>query len=84
MIYTIEKAKMITQQLKRFTTGYAYHVAVQFSNIDFWLNEVCEAQNTIDQYQLDFKELNLYTSTPIELKTCQLFRTLGILNIWHF
>lgn len=57
MIYTIEKAKMITEQLKRFTTGYAHHVVGQFSNIDFWLKEVREAQETIDKYNVRFKNI---------------------------
>lgn len=57
MIYTIEKANMITEQLKRFTTGYAHHVVGQFANIDFWLHEVNEAKNTIDAYGTRFKTM---------------------------
>lgn len=48
---------MITEQLKRFTSGYAHHVVGQFANIDFWLHEVREAQQTIDQYNSRFNSI---------------------------
>jgi hypothetical protein len=35
MIYTIEKANLISEQLRKFTTGYTHHVVGQFSNIEF-------------------------------------------------
>ncbi len=57
MIYTIEKANMITEQLKRFTSGYPHHVVGQFGNINFWLNEVKEAQKVIDMYNTRFKNM---------------------------
>ena len=57
MIYTIEKADRISEQLRRFTFGFAHHVAGQFSNIDFWINEVIEATNTIDFYNERFNRI---------------------------
>ena len=57
MIYTIEKANMITEQLRRFKSGYAHHVVGQFANIDFWLNEVQESQKTIDHYNARFNNI---------------------------
>jgi hypothetical protein len=54
MIYTIEKANLISEQLKRFTNGYAHHVAGQFANIGFWLHEVQESLKTIDEYNKRF------------------------------
>ena len=57
MIYTIEKANMITEQLRRFKSGFAHHVVGQFTNIDFWLNEVLEAQKTIDGYNARFNNI---------------------------
>ncbi len=57
MIYTIEKADRISEQLRRFTSGFAHHVAGQFSNIDFWLNEVIEARNSIDLYNSRFNKI---------------------------
>ena len=57
MIYTIEKANLISDQLRRFTTGYAHHVAGQFSNIDFWLHEVQESIKAIDEYNKRFNNI---------------------------
>lgn len=57
MIYTIEKAKLISEQLRRFTTGYAHHVVGQFANVDFWLHEVQEAIKTIDAYNKRFNNM---------------------------
>lgn len=57
MIYTIERANLISEQLRRFTTSYAHHVAGQFANIDFWLHEVQEAIKTIDEYNKRFNKM---------------------------
>jgi hypothetical protein len=57
MIYTIEKATLISGQLRQFTTGYAHHVAGQFANIDFWLHEVQESVKTIDEYNKRFNKM---------------------------
>lgn len=57
MIYTIEKANLIEEQLKKFTSGYTYHVAGHFSNIDFWINEVKEALHVIDNHKKRFDNM---------------------------
>ncbi|MEP0262957.1 hypothetical protein [Dokdonia sp.] len=57
MIYTIEKANLITVQLRKFTTGYSHHVVGQFANIDFWLQEVIDAQKVIDAYRYRFTSM---------------------------
>jgi hypothetical protein len=57
MIYTIEKANLISEQLGRLTTGHAHHVAGQFANIDFWLHEVQESIKAIDQYNKRFNSM---------------------------
>ncbi|MEO7766807.1 MAG: hypothetical protein ABIS01_05245 [Ferruginibacter sp.] len=57
MIYTIEKANLITEQLKRFTNGYAHYVAGQFANLDFWFNEVQESIKVIDEYHKRFSNI---------------------------
>jgi hypothetical protein len=57
MIYTIEKANLISEQLRRFTHGYAHHIAGQFENIDFWLTEVKVAMDTIDSYTKRFNKI---------------------------
>jgi hypothetical protein len=57
MIYTIEKANLLTNQLNRFTTSYAHHLIGQFANIDFWLDEVQDALKTIDEYNKRFSNM---------------------------
>ena len=57
MIYTVKKANLISEQLRRFTSGYAHHVAGQFSNLDFWLHEVQESIKTIDEYNTRFNNM---------------------------
>ncbi|MCW3093731.1 MAG: hypothetical protein JWP81_4800 [Ferruginibacter sp.] len=57
MMYTVEKANLISEQLRRFTTGYAHHVAGQFANIEFWLHEVQESIKTIDEYNKRFNNI---------------------------
>jgi len=60
MIYTIEKANLITEQLRKFTVGYTHHVVGQFANIEFWINEVIEAIKTIDEHKNRFN--NIYNA----------------------
>ena len=57
MMYTIKKAKLITKQLKKFTTGYTHHVAGQFANIDFWINEVIQSLKIIDDHRNRFDRM---------------------------
>ena len=57
MIYTLEKANLIAEQLQKFTTGYAHHLAGQFANIDFWLDEVVLALKTIDGHRKRFEKM---------------------------
>ncbi len=56
-MYTIEKAELISEQLRRFTSGYAHHVVGQYTNIDFWLHEVQESIKTIDEYNKRFNNM---------------------------
>jgi len=57
MIYTIEKATLLANQLKKFTTSYTHHLVGQFANIDFWLDEVQVALKTIDEYKKRFTNI---------------------------
>lgn len=57
MIYTVEKAELITEQLRRFNDGYAHHVAGQFANIDFWMEEVRFSITAIDDYNKRFNKM---------------------------
>ncbi len=54
MIYTLEKAILITDQLKKFKDAYAYQLAGHFGNINFWLNEVKSAFCAMDEYNKRF------------------------------
>lgn len=57
MIYTVEKAELLSEQLRKFTTGCAHHLAGQFANLDFWLGEVESALTAIDEHKQRFEEL---------------------------
>ena len=57
MIFTIEKANLIADQLKKFTTGYTHHVVGQFANIDFWINESIQAIKVIDDHRTRFDSI---------------------------
>jgi hypothetical protein len=57
MIYSIEKANLISEQLRKFTTGYTHHVVGHYSNIDFWVNESIEALNAIDNHKKRFDKM---------------------------
>jgi len=58
-MYTLEKAALITEQLRKFKDGYAHHAAGQYSNLDFWINEVSDAAKVIDDYRLRFDRLSV-------------------------
>ncbi len=57
MIYTIERAKLITEQLRKFVDSYAYMVAGQFANIDFWIDETLNSISAIDQHNVRFEKM---------------------------
>ena len=57
MIYTIEKANLIAEQLRKFTSGYTHHVVGHFSNIDFWMKEVKGALDVIDDHKNRFDKI---------------------------
>ena len=48
-MYTLERAHLISEQLRKFTDSYAYMVAGQFANIDFWINETANSLKTIQK-----------------------------------
>lgn len=57
MIYTIEKANLLSKQLRQFTDSYAYMVVGQFANIDFWIQETVIALKALDEHQSRFKKM---------------------------
>lgn len=56
-MYTIEKADLISEQLRRFTTGSARYVTGHYANIDFWLKEVLDALKAIDEHKVRFEQM---------------------------
>ncbi len=57
MIYTIEKANLISKQLRKFTNGYTHHIVGHYANIDFWMNEVTDALKVIDNHRHRFDDM---------------------------
>ena len=57
MIYTVERANLISKQLRKFTDSYAFMVAGQFANVDFWINEVVSAKAAIDGHKVRFNKM---------------------------
>lgn len=57
MIYTVERAALITTQLKKFTDSYAFIVAGQFANLDFWIDEVVSAKMALDGHKARFDKM---------------------------
>ena len=57
MIYTIERANLLTEQFRRFKSSHAHHLAGLFANVDFWPHEVEEAYRAIDEYNMRFSTL---------------------------
>lgn len=54
MVYSIEQAELVAQQLEKFTTSYSHHLVSQFANLEFWLDEVRHAVDVIDGYSRRF------------------------------
>lgn len=57
MIYTIEKATLLANQLKKFTIMYTHLLAGQFVNIIFWLDEVQGSLKTIEEHGKRFTNM---------------------------
>lgn len=57
MIYTVERANLITERLGKFTDSYAYMVAGQFANIDFWIDETVNSIRAIDEHNVRFEKM---------------------------
>lgn len=57
MTYTVQKAELIAEQLRRFETGYSHHVAGHFANLDFWMGEVVASVHAIDNHKERFEKL---------------------------
>jgi|GEM_PF-1505932 len=54
MVYTLEKAQLIKEQIRRFTTSYSQHLSGQFTNFEFWLPEIESALEALSKYNHRF------------------------------
>lgn len=57
MIYTIEKANLIIEQLTKFKNMSAYKLSGHFANFEFWTMEVKSALNALDEHYARFKTM---------------------------
>ena len=54
MIYSIEKANLTSEQLRKFKDCFAHQLAGHNANIRFWINEVKESLIVLDNYNNRF------------------------------
>jgi len=57
MIYTVQRANLIAEQLRKFSDSNSWMVVGQFTNIDFWIEEVKCAIEAIDQHNSRFDKM---------------------------
>lgn len=57
MAFIIDRANAVAAMLEKFTTAFAYQVAGQYANIEFWTSETCHALNSLAEYQSRFERL---------------------------
>ncbi len=69
--YTIERADLLTAQLKRFHHGRAHHLAGQFANLEFWMTEVEHAIGSLDGYTERFGRLRDAQAAWVEAHNTQ-------------
>ena len=55
MIYTIEKANLIIEQLTKFKNLPSYKLSGHFANFEFWEAEVISALEALDAYYKRYK-----------------------------
>jgi hypothetical protein len=66
MIYSIEKANLISEQLRKFKDCFAHQLAGHHANVDFWINEVKESLIVLDDYNKRFNVMRERQSVWIE------------------
>ena len=57
MVYSIDRANLLSAQLEKFTTSYAHHLVGQFANVDFWLGEAKQALAVLADYHRRFTRM---------------------------
>jgi len=56
-MYTVERANLISNQIRKFTDSNTWMVAGQFANIEFWMDEVIVALNALDGHRSRFDSM---------------------------
>ena len=57
MIYSVERAMLLSEQLRKLATGYSFHLAGHVANIDFWVDEIVAALKVVDEHKNRFNRL---------------------------
>jgi len=58
MAYIIDQAEAVAATLERCTTAYAYQVAGQFANLEFWVGESIHALDALAGYDDRFASMS--------------------------
>lgn len=57
MIYTVQRVKLIAEQLRKFSDADSWIVVGQFPNLKFWIDEVKSALKAIDEHNIRFDKM---------------------------
>jgi len=57
MIYTVKRANLIAEQLRKFKDSNSWMVVGQFANLDFWLAEVKTSLNALIEHNSRFDKM---------------------------
>jgi len=57
MIYTVKRANLVAEQLRKFSDSNSWMVVGQFVNIEFWIEEVKNALQAIDDHNSRFDKM---------------------------
>ena len=57
MIYSVQRVKLIAEQLRKFSDADSWIVVGQYVNLEFWLEEVKSALIAIDEHNSRFNKM---------------------------
>lgn len=57
MIYTVKRANLVSEQLRKLKDSNAWIVAGQFVNLKFWLDEVKSSLKALDEHNTRFDKM---------------------------
>ncbi len=58
MVYSIDRADAVADQLEMLASGYIHQLVGHYANVDFWLDEVRHAIHVLDDYERRFRLLH--------------------------